>query len=90
MTPALREAAMDATLTVTSYRVLLFLSDHLDVEEGRPVKQGWLASELHVSDRAVRESLGQLTARGYLRRVSGKPGPGGSNCYTLHYSRRMT
>lgn len=88
MTPALRDAAKDTALTVTSYRVLLFLNDHLDVSEGRPVKQGWLASQLNVTDRAVRESLGQLTTRGYLNRVSGKPGPGGSPCYTLQYSRK--
>lgn len=87
MLPCIRAAAKDPELTATSHRVLLFLSEVLDVEQETEVKQSWLAKELEISERGARNSLTQLCKRGYMDQ--GKRKRGGPLTYKLRYRRRL-
>jgi predicted DNA-binding transcriptional regulator len=86
MIPALRDAKDDEALRGTPLTVyLVLLYDFLDPVEFRPVKQAALASQLKLSERAVRDAVKTLCDRGYLARGDDKPGE--SRMFRLVYKR---
>jgi hypothetical protein len=82
--PAFIAALQDRTLRGAARDVYIWLHEHLDVVDYRPVKHSGIETDLRISSVAIARSFRQLIRDGYIARG---PKAGKIWTYRLVYSR---